>query len=228
MAGIGSRPRRAQGAHAGLDLDAILDAAAGFDPGELTMRGLAAVLGVDHKALNHHVRDRDTLLDLLAWRTFSRHFDGDSLPETDWRATARTFAHASSDAAITSGHFAAHLRPAGVMAPNVMRYVERFAQQLLLAGFTDAEALRLIVGLANITLAHARDVVDSRSAHTRLRRDFVRSVLAETDAGAFPTMSRLLAEGIDTYGSEQLDLDITIFIEGASALLAQRTPPDSA
>ncbi|GIM93444.1 hypothetical protein [Paractinoplanes toevensis] len=46
-------------------------AARDMDPATLTMQAVAERLGVDRKALNYHVTDRDGLLELVAQETLS-------------------------------------------------------------------------------------------------------------------------------------------------------------
>lgn len=56
--------RRRQGVKAGLDLSKILSAASSIPVEDLTMQAVADRLGVDRKAVNHHVSDRETLIRL--------------------------------------------------------------------------------------------------------------------------------------------------------------------
>lgn len=77
-----SSTRRSRGVRAGLDRRQIIDAARTLDPGAVTMQAVADVLGVDRKAVNHHVSDRETLLGLVAVDAFSEHFRLSGSPRT--------------------------------------------------------------------------------------------------------------------------------------------------
>ena len=67
---------RKPGKRAGLDLQKIVEAARLIDASELSMQSLADSLSVDRKALNYHVKDKQTLLGLVAMDTFSARFSG--------------------------------------------------------------------------------------------------------------------------------------------------------
>lgn len=215
-----SAVRRVPGVHAGLDLETIIDAAGRLDPAALTMRGLAAELGVDHKALNHHIRDRDTLMGILAWRAFSRRF-ADVEVSGDWRVGSRIFANGCVDAAIAVGPLAPHLVLEGRSLSAFIEQSENLIALLLAGGLDDETALRTVVMLTNICLAFAQDVAAAASGRGRPRRDSLRIGLADTTL-ALPNLTRILAEEIDTYDRAQLDLTLTVFIHGIDGLISDR------
>ena len=72
------------------------------------MQAVAGVLGVDPKALNYHVGDREGLRGLVALDVFESELRRVELPaDGDWRVVARSFAGAIRDAYLKVGVLAA-------------------------------------------------------------------------------------------------------------------------
>jgi TetR/AcrR family tetracycline transcriptional repressor len=214
-AATGSARRR--GTHAGLDLDQIVDAASRLDPTTLTMRAVAAELGVDHKALNHHVRDRDTLMGLLAWRAFTVRYTPTALSDAGWREACRAFANNFVDAAIPVGSLNDYLNLRNSPTAVVIEQVDILLGTLVDAGFSDEVALRLVTLLSTICTAHAQDVSAAES-DARPRREIVQRVLDDTSGPALPNLARILPQQIDTYGHRQLEVSLDLFVAGAESL----------
>ena len=82
-----ARPARARAAWGSLSRDAVIDAASrqvrdgGFE--QLTLRGLAAELGVGPMSLYRHVRDKDDLLDEVVDRLLIKQWRP-QVAEADW------------------------------------------------------------------------------------------------------------------------------------------------
>lgn len=209
--------RRTPGSRAGLSLEQIVAEARRLDPSTLTMRGLAKKLHVDHKALNHYVRDRDSLMGILAWDAFSTHASAIDLTG-DWRAGCQGYAYGCADAAVAVGSLAGHLKLNGAPFTNFLETSESLIALLLASGFDDETALRSVALLTNICLAYAQDVVGASVANQRRRRDSLRAALVNGADPALPNLSRILAEEIDTYDRKQLELSVTVFIAGMESL----------
>jgi plasmid maintenance system antidote protein VapI len=215
-----SNSKRAVGSRAGLTLEQIIDAAQFIEPNELTMQALANSLGVHRRAINHHVRDRETLLELVAAKTFSESFSAASLPVgAPWQEACRIYATHLADSAIATGALADHLRVSDGRLTNALEFTEAVLERIVNAGFSDEYALRILSALASIGLSHARDVV----LHTRSglpgRTEIVREALQDRDTERFETLSRIMALPTTTYDRKQLDLSIDIFLVGAESLL---------
>lgn len=215
-----SSTRRSRGVRAGLDRRQIIDAARTLDPGAVTMQAVADVLGVDRKAVNHHVSDRETLLGLVAVDAFSEHFSAVRITaNSDWKDTCRTYAIGLTDAVITIGSLADHLHLANPLVATMLEATDIVLSTLIDAGADDETALRALVLLTNICLGHARDVTSMASAGVRPRRDLVTKAMSDADAPPFETLERLAAGQIDTYDQRQLELSIDVFVRGTEALL---------
>ncbi|MBE7188310.1 hypothetical protein [Jatrophihabitans endophyticus] len=207
-----------------MNTERILDAASGIEPGRLTMLRLAESLGVDRKAVNHHVRDRETLMALLAWRTFEQHFVDP--PKTgEWQSACEHFAIAFADAAHSVGPLVEHLRPHGRPLTGFAQRTDDLVGALLTAGFDDEQALRTVTMLVNICLTSVRDAEVARGLAEVPRRQQLRAALDENDdSGRTAHLARILTEDIDTYGAEQFRHAIRVFLLGTAAMLHEPHP----
>jgi AcrR family transcriptional regulator len=221
--------RRGKGKRAGLDLARIVDAARSLDPDAITMQAVADELGVDRKALNHHVNDRDSLLELVAFETFTVHFSAFSIAANGrWQEACRAYALELTASVIALGGLADHLRLgalAGTLPSEVgARFLgptEAVFQKLGEGGFDDEAATRAMALLTTICLGFAADVIASRHG-PRPRPTMLRSTLNRTDATAFENLTRIAAASIDTYDKKQLEMSIEVFIAGTEALLDRK------
>jgi TetR/AcrR family transcriptional regulator, tetracycline repressor protein len=215
-----SGSKRAVGSRAGLTLQQIIDTAQFIEPDELTMQALANALGVDRKAINHHVKDRETLLELVAAKTFSESFSAASIPAgAPWQEACRIYATQLADSAITTGALAEHLRVSDGRLTSALEFTEAVLERMVSAGFSDEYALRIISALASIGLSHARDVVLQARSGLPARAEIVRRGLQERDVGSFETLSRVIDLPMTTYDRKQLDLSIDVFLTGSEAML---------
>ncbi|GAA1708485.1 TetR/AcrR family transcriptional regulator C-terminal domain-containing protein [Isoptericola hypogeus] len=212
--------RRAIGVRAGLTLPRIVEAARSLDPDALTMQALADHLGVDRKALNHHVSDRDTLLGLVALDAFTSTFSAvDIAAHTGWQDACRSYARGFTDSAVAAGVLAERIRLTDAYVTKVLEPTEAVLQTMVAAGFDDETAMRTLSALTNICLAHARDVVLASRSNTSPRAAILRDALHERDATKYPTLARIAELPATTYDTTQLDLSIDTFIAGAEARL---------
>jgi TetR/AcrR family transcriptional regulator, tetracycline repressor protein len=215
-----SGSKRAVGSRAGLTLQQIIDAAQFLEPDELTMQALANALGVDRKAINHHVKDRETLLELVAEKSFSESFSASSLPAgAPWQESCRIYATQLADSAIATGALAEHLRVSDGRLASALEFTETVLERMVNAGFSDEYALRIISALASIGLSHARDVVLQARSGLPARTEIVRRGLQDRDTERFETLSRIMTLPTTTYDRKQLDLTIDVFLTGAESLL---------
>jgi AcrR family transcriptional regulator len=213
---------RGRGERAGLDLDRILRAARRIGHDKLSMQALADALNVDRKALNYHVKDRQTLLALVAKDTLTASFSSaDIAHAATWQDACRTYATHLVDAAVAMGGLAEHLRfdDSELMSWNLLP-TEELLEQLYRAGFSEAAAVRLAVLLAALCVGHVKDIWQARSAVDRTRPRQLQKWLDSVDGKSYSRLRQAVALGIDTYGPEQLDFSLRIFIAGAEAHLA--------
>lgn len=222
--------RRPRGARAGLDLAQIVEAARSLDPRSLTMQAVADKLGVDRKALNHHVSDRDGLLRLVAFTAFTSRFaEAEVRPGGDWREAVAIWAEAVHDSVIATGaavDFARLDWEAGKVASDRL---EELLQTLMQAGFSAQTAGRGLRQLASIAWSHARDVIISPGDSDHPQLVEMRRALARSAEGTYPAL-RAIVEDIDFgYDDRQFPFQLRIFIQGMAAELGrEQTVVDAA
>lgn len=220
--GQAKRPR-GRGERAGLDLQQIVQAGRSISPDMLSMQSLADALQVDRKALNYHVKDRQTLLGLVAMDAFSSHFaHSDIAAERDWQSACRTYAVGFVEGVLALGELADALWFGEPLTAMALQPTEALFAQLRAAGFEDAAVVRLVTMLASLCLSHVRDLNQALGEADRPRQRSLRAALNGADAAAFDNLNRVAQLGVDTYGREQLDFIIEVFVRGASTLLPPR------
>lgn len=217
----GRKPtRRAIGVRAGLNLPRIIEAARSLDPDALTMQALADRLGVDRKALNHHVSDRETLLGLVALDAFSTTFSAVSIAgHAQWQDACRVYAKGFTDSVLATGVLADRVRLSDAHVTKVLEPTEAVLAKMVAAGFDDESAMRALSLLTNICLAYARDLVLADRSGVVPRPAILRGALDQRDRTEFPTLARIAELTVTTYDERQLDLSIEVFIAGAEAQL---------
>lgn len=210
-------PRRGRGNRAGLDRDRIVAAARGLDPATLTMQQVAAVLGVDRKALNHHVTDRDSLLELLAVDAFRRRFAAAEFDLGEsWQDACRGYARALVDCVRDTGAWIGYLRFVGPGDLTVVGPAETVAERMLAAGFDAVTVSRSMHLLMSICQGFARDAIMAGRAHTHPQIEHLRSAFAASEDD-YRALRDLVDLRVDNYGADQLEFDLDAFIAGVDA-----------
>ncbi|BBH67346.1 TetR family transcriptional regulator [Actinoplanes sp. OR16] len=190
-----------------------------MDPETLTMQAVAERLGVDRKALNYHVSDRDGLLELVALDVLHAEVGETSLPEgADWREATRHIARGMRAGMVRTGALFEYVRmPVGGL--STLAPAERYAETLIAAGFTEEQASRALAFLAEFVFSSARDaiMIARNGVHPQVTE--IRKALESTPADEYRALRRLL----DTHfqaGDAQLEFDLQIFIAGLETLLS--------
>jgi len=215
------RAGRGRGNRAGLDLGQIVAAARSLAPGEITMQAVADRLGVDPKALNHHVGNRENLLRLLARETFSVNFSAVQIAaQSRWEDACRTYAVGLVDSLIATGGLVEHLPPGDPAVPRTLEPTEALLAKWIDAGLDLGTAQRALVLLTSICVAFARDVLQAEQEAEPPRPRILREVLGAQDATRFENLARISAAPADTYSREQLEFSVEVFVRGAQALVA--------
>ncbi|WP_159499299.1 TetR/AcrR family transcriptional regulator C-terminal domain-containing protein [Microbacterium sp. 18062] len=217
--------RRGRGERAGLDRATIIAAARRIDPGTLTMQSLADDLGVDRKALHHHVNGRDALLEMVAEHVFLERMSATAIPpDADWRDACRVFAAGMRRSLVDSGVLAPHFRSTPVMTLSAIRPAEIVLERMLAAGFSEENAGRALLLLTTVGIGFAREeVADARNGGHPQIGPF-RDLLARTPPADLGVLRRLDASGFDAYGDAQFTFDIDAVVAGLEAAL----PPPAA
>ncbi|WP_331767153.1 TetR/AcrR family transcriptional regulator [Embleya sp. NBC_00896] len=213
----------------GVTLDALAKAGLvvlerdGFDA--LSMRSVAAELGVQAPSLYWHVRDKDELLDLLADELLA--IAAPQLPPTrgDWRVELRElswayrrFLHEHRDSVrVLVGRF-----PAG---PGTATVMEHQLGMLDRAGFSRQDAAYITYAVSTIVIGFVQSeqlpisaAVATGGVPTREAVDAIGSALAALPAGTYPHLvasaRALTAPDID----ERFDFVLERLLDGLAAL----------
>jgi len=215
--------RRAIGVRAGLSLERIIEAARSLDPDTLTMQALANELGVDRKALNHHVSDRETLFELVAVDAFSARFSAVHIAEhIRWQEACLAYARGFTESVIATGLLADRIRLSDSLVTKVLQPTEAVLKRMVEGGFDDEFAMRSLALLTNICSAYARDTVLVSRSGVNPRPHLLRKSLDERDSRDFENLTRIAALPASTYDEVQLELSIEVFIRGTEAVLRRR------
>lgn len=215
-------PRRGRGARAGLDLESILAAARGVDPEHLTMQEVATALGVDRKALNHHVTDRESLLELLAIDAFRSRQTADELDlGATWQDACRAYAENMWHSLIDVGPWLSHFRFTSPRDLAIAGPAEAIAERMLAAGFDSVTTSRAMHLLVTICRGFAQDaVIGAREGGHPQIEDLRATLDAERDG--YPALRALVDARVDNYGSAQFAFDLDAFIAAIERLAPPR------
>lgn len=214
-------PRRGRGSRAGLDIDAILAAARGMDPAGLTMQALADALGVDRKALNHHVTDRESLLEVLAIDAFRRRFAMSDVDlGTSWQDACRAYAGAMQQTLADTVAWLPFFRFTSPRDLAIVGPAETVAERMLDAGFDEVTVSRAMHLLMTICSGFARDAVVGRREGGHPQIEALRTALASEDGG-YTALRDLVAARVDNFGDEQFAFDIDAFIAAMQTRLSR-------
>lgn len=231
----GSRGRK-RGGPLRIDRSQIIEAAKTLDPQTMTMQAVADVLGVDRKAINYHVTDREGLVRLVAEDTFQSHFDtafssalelADAGVPGDWRAGARAWAVAVRDSTAATNVAINRYRVDGDN-PAVFGTVELVLQRMIAAGFDLLTASRGVILLTRLAQGVGHDLVMERQLGEHPHGPEVRRVLTiESDPEKYEAFRGLIAANLNTLDDigHQFNFEVEAVIAGLEHALARLSVP---
>jgi AcrR family transcriptional regulator len=213
---------RTRGRPARISRERILLAARTIAPEALTMQRVAEALGVDPKALNYHVGDREGLRQLVALDVFEAELRRIEIPAGgDWRDAVRSYVYAFREAIIKLGALAESIHLPGQQGLGALDSVERVLQALVDAGLDAAAAGRALTLLTDIGYAAGRDAM--RSAQNPVHPDVpgITSALKSAAANDFPVLREVVAarERVAP-DAGQLEFNLALVIAGLERIAA--------
>lgn len=212
--------RRGRGKRAGLDLAQIVEAARSLAPAAVTMQAVANELGVDRKALNYYVADRESLLKLVASDVFSASFAAVHIAAEDsWQEACRTYGKGLADSIIETGVLPEHVRINASRTKGFLPPAEAVLGKMISAGLSDETAARALALLSNICTGYASDAVAAARTSEYPLALRLQQALNDVHGQSLKHIERITASAIRTYNREQLELSIDIFIRGTESLL---------
>lgn len=160
-------PRRLRGHAAGLSVEQI--AAAALDLvdrhglGRLSLRALAADLGVAPSALYNHFTDRDALIDVMLERALGE-LDTYVDPQAPWRTQLMILAHRLREMLQAHPGIAALLKGHDPTGPNSMRMGDAFARAIRNSGIVGTEAGHIWYALVHYVIGfESTFTIDTRN-----------------------------------------------------------------
>lgn len=216
-------PPRARGRPPRISRERIVAAARTMPPETLTMQKVADALGVDPKALNYHVGDRDGLRQLVVLDVFESELRRVKIPGGgDWREVVRAYVHALREATIKLGVLAVSLHLPGSEGLGALEPVESVLQALISAGLDIDEAGRALTFMTEMAYTAGRDAL--RLAEEPVHPDVAGIAAALKSAAAldFPVLRQVVAARESTRPVEgQLEFGLDLMLAGLEQLAAK-------
>ncbi|MBE7187599.1 TetR/AcrR family transcriptional regulator C-terminal domain-containing protein [Jatrophihabitans endophyticus] len=219
-------PARRRGRPRLIDRDRIVRVASGIPIEQLTMQAVAGELGVDRKALNYHVTDRDGLLRLVAAHAFQTNLaamapqDATDWHGLSWQNAVRRIAAAIGSGLAATGALASYIRFDAVEDMATLAPIEAFLDKMTSVGFAEETAGRTLALLSSIAIGLARDDAMRRESGVHPQDRALQEALAD-DSTPFPHLRMTAA--LDSFGQDQFDFDLQILIAGLERTLTERT-----
>jgi TetR/AcrR family transcriptional regulator, tetracycline repressor protein len=200
----------------------IVSAARDLPPEGLTMQAVAGVLGVDPKALNYHVGDREGLRELVALDVFESELRRVELPaDGDWRVVARSFAGAIRDAYLKVGVLAASFHLPAAAGLTALAPVETLLQALVDAGFDAVQAGRALTQISETAYAAGRAAVLAAQNRVHPNVPEIADALELAAEEDFSILRQVIeSTGADQDGTDQFEFGLAVVIAGLEQMLA--------
>ncbi|GAB3906242.1 TetR/AcrR family transcriptional regulator [Microbispora bryophytorum] len=228
-------PRRRTPTRVPLTRERIVDAAytvldrEGYD--RLSMRQVAAELGVAVSALYVHVRDKDELLQLM----YNRTFEGYEVPDPDperWQEQVMDFARQARERLLSHRDMAKITMIHVPFTPELLPYVER-----LLAVFAAAGLPREVLAMSGDMLstyingfALEESLWQQRYRETHgswhKLRDEVNGYFASLPPDRFPNLVKLADIMMDESNDYRFDLGVEIILRGLASYIGEPDPDE--
>ncbi|MEU8609721.1 TetR/AcrR family transcriptional regulator C-terminal domain-containing protein [Actinoplanes sp. NPDC048791] len=175
----------------------------------LTVRRLAAELGVQSPALYWHIRTKQELLDGMANAIIVRAGMGPPRPGEPWQEWLARRAR-SYRASLLASRDGARVVSGAVRSGDSVRHFEQELAAMVERGFTPVQALRTITALSHYINGHV------------LQEQAVASTMAERgehpDLSELPTLAAALRSG-SPIGDEVFEYGLATLIKGTESVL---------
>ncbi|MGW4946273.1 TetR/AcrR family transcriptional regulator C-terminal domain-containing protein [Actinoplanes sp. NPDC004185] len=175
----------------------------------LTVRRLAADLGVKSPALYWHIRTKQELLDGMANAIIVRAGMGPPRPGEPWQEWLARRAR-SYRASLLASRDGARVVSGAVRGGDAVRHFEQELAAMVERGFTPVQALRTITALSHYINGHV------------LQEQAVASTMAERgehpDLSELPTLAAALRSG-SPIGDEVFEYGLATLIKGTESVL---------
>lgn len=188
------------------------------------MQAVADELGVDPKALNYHVGDREGLRELVALDVFETELARVTLPvDSDWRDVVRSYTTALRDAVVQVGVLATSVRLPGARGLGTLEPVERVLEALVGAGFDTADARAALTLITETGFSSGLNAVLVAQHHGHPDVPGVIRALQAAGDKELPVLREVVAGRQDD--DDQLEFKMTVILAGLERVLSRKRPP---
>ncbi len=212
-----------------LSREAVLASAVALADAEgldaVTMRALAARLGVEAMSLYHHVRNKDAILAGIIERVLVEMTDavanlGLASPTTDWRADLRATILAARGVLLRHPWAPALVEARGSLSPHVVTHYEHVLRLMREGGFTWDLAHRALHALGSRALGFSQEIFTPDAAAGA-------DDVPDLPPDAFPHLAGMLADaahGVDdpTLGwcdaQQEFEFAVDLLLDGLERL----------
>lgn len=207
---------RGRGQRVGLTRQAVLQAAVRLADREglaaLSMRRIAAELGVEAMTLYHHVPSKEALLDGMVEQLVAEMAPPPRF--TSWQEGVRRYAHAFLDVLYAHPNLIPLVASRPATTPQNLRTVETMLETLHSSGFELARAYDMIRSLAAFVIGHAATRLDAVPGNPGERPSG-----PSFDPGSFPLFSEAFAKSDPT---SRFDFALEALLHGFEAARTAR------
>jgi TetR/AcrR family tetracycline transcriptional repressor len=191
------------------------------------MQKVADALGVDPKALNYHVGDREGLRRLVALDVFETELRRVEIPAgCDWRDVVRAYIHALRDAIAKLGGWAVSVHLPGSQGLGALEPVERVLQALVDAGLDIDQAGRALAFITDVAYTAGRGALRLAENSVHPEIPAVAIALRSAPAHGFPILRQVVAAREDaSTDAHQLEFSIEMVIAGLEHMVAGGNRP---
>jgi AcrR family transcriptional regulator len=189
----------------------------------VSMRNVAARLGVGTMTLYSYVSSKDDLLDLMFDEVMRELLLPEPLP-ADWRAALTAIAQRTREVWLRHPWIASSLGERSAFGPNSMRHVEQSLAAVSGLGLDGPEAFVVLSAVDDYTLGHAMRQVGQQAALGREGIDadewrrsmepYWRDMIA---TGEFPRMAKMADVEWDFLNEERFELGLQWILDGIAA-----------
>lgn len=219
--GTAEHGRRGRGRPLQIDRRRIVDAALEVGLENLTMRNVAAHLGVHPSALNYHVASREELIDAVAMALVEDALDPAWMPaaKSSWQAWVRAFAVELRRILLEHRPLALYFRFRPGPEAGGLEQFDKFLGRLYEAGFDETDAPLAAHYVSQMVFMSVRDQVMAEESGGHPQDAELRQKLSDVPAGRLPNVRRLLAGGGHGDPDAQFAFNLECVVAGLEAKL---------
>jgi AcrR family transcriptional regulator len=230
----GGAPEPTRGPKPGLSVASIVRAAIDLADAEglvaLSMRRIAAALGVGAMSLYRYVPGKSELVDLMVDEVYREDVAAAESMEGDWRVQLETYGH--QEWALYLRHpwmlQIAHGRP--MLGPNSMRSTDSALRAIDGIGLTENEMLAAVVTLSSFVAGLAKTTIEAMQAADRtgisdeewweIQGEYVGPAVV---AGELPMLTKVGEAGAFTSMFDHFEFGLQRVLDGLGVLIEARS-----